>query len=182
MAGQQRSGLSSSDALFAGGVLTLAGLVGVAWCAAAVSALICGHPAPRLSLRSVASVPTDWQAPSAAWGSPVGPAWVYWAVTAGLLVAIGAAGIAVTRRLRRPHERADTDPRLVRGVATRREVRRTAGERALLARSRTLRPALPQAAASDVGTIVGRSRGVECWVSVEDSVVVLGGWCDSAVW
>src|SRR5690242_12147770 len=60
------------------------------------------------------------------------------------------------------------------GLALRRQVSRAAGVRALRRKSAVLRPSLTAAAAGDLGYCLGRSAGVDCWVSVEDSIVVLG--------
>ena len=61
-----------------------------------------------------------------------------------------------------------------RGVASRAEVRRAAGSKRLRRRAKQLRPTLTHPTLTDLGTTVGRSRGVTCWCSVEDSVIVLG--------
>src|SRR5689334_10956091 len=60
------------------------------------------------------------------------------------------------------------------GMASGRQVRRAAGGRALLRQAEVLRPSLRCAKVSDLGYRLGRGSGVECWASVEDSVVVLG--------
>src|SRR3546814_17709798 len=66
------------------------------------------------------------------------------------------------------------DPRRLIGVATRHDVTSTASKTALLSRSATLRPRLDRAEPGEVGYLLGRSRGMEIWASVEDSVLVLG--------
>ncbi len=73
-------------------------------------------------------------------------------------------------------QRAPPDPpaRARTGMATRREVKRAAGEKVLLARSGTLRPSLGRPRPADVGYQLGAARGVKCWASVEDSMLVLG--------
>jgi hypothetical protein len=48
------------------------------------------------------------------------------------------------------------------------------GARVLLARASRLRPSLDRPRAGDVGFRLGRSRGVDCWASVEDSMLLLG--------
>src|SRR3546814_3798201 len=60
------------------------------------------------------------------------------------------------------------------GTALRHDVGSTASKKALLRRSSTLRPSLDDAVAGDVGYLLGRSRGMEIWASVEDSILVLG--------
>lgn len=54
------------------------------------------------------------------------------------------------------------------------EVLRSAGKAALRRRSTTLRPARTRAGAGDLGYRIGTARGVGCWASIEDSLVVLG--------
>lgn len=60
------------------------------------------------------------------------------------------------------------------GVANRRQVRRAAGVRVLRRNRAVLRPSLTVAVPTELGYRLGRSAGVECWASVEDSMVVLG--------
>jgi type IV secretory pathway TraG/TraD family ATPase VirD4 len=49
-----------------------------------------------------------------------------------------------------------------------------AGEKALLRKAKTLRPSLVKPVAADLGHRLGRSQGLSCWSSVEDSTVLLG--------
>jgi type IV secretion system protein VirD4 len=60
------------------------------------------------------------------------------------------------------------------GLARRRQVRGVAGVRTLRRRRAVIRPTLTRAAPGDLGYRLGRSVGVDCWASVEDSIVVLG--------
>jgi type IV secretion system protein VirD4 len=60
------------------------------------------------------------------------------------------------------------------GLARRPEVKRSAGVRALRQKRTVLRPSLASSTASQLGYRLGRSAGVECWASVEDSMVLLG--------
>jgi len=62
----------------------------------------------------------------------------------------------------------------VSGVASRRDVARVAGRRRLLKRADGLRPSVPRPGAADLGYQLGRSRGLDCYCSVEDSLIVLG--------
>ncbi|WP_448071045.1 type IV secretory system conjugative DNA transfer family protein [Georgenia yuyongxinii] len=97
---------------------------------------------------------------------------VYWTVVAVLLTGLGATAWGVWRLLRR--DPARRDPHRLAGTATARDVAKAASTKALLARSRTLRPSLTKPAPSDVGYLLGTSSGKEVWASVEDSVLVLG--------
>ncbi|MFC6706835.1 type IV secretory system conjugative DNA transfer family protein [Flexivirga alba] len=57
---------------------------------------------------------------------------------------------------------------------SRREVRRAVGKSALMRRAATLRPAQAHATAPNLGYRLGTARNLDCWASVEDSLVVLG--------
>ena len=112
--------------------------------------------------------------PSSALVAPgLNPA-LYWAVVGVLLAGLGAAAWGGWRLVRRDTSRASRDPHRLPGTATRGDVTRAASTKALLARSRTLRPSLTRPVPSDVGYLLGSSQGRDVWASVEDSVLVLG--------
>jgi type IV secretion system protein VirD4 len=144
------------------------------WIGGAASALACGHAVPRgHALAGVLAV-AHASSPSMAWGSPVGPCGIYWVVVSmvmllatGLILIGLRAAEAVGLRDTAAASRSD-------GLAVRRQVQRAAGVRALLRKGRTLRPSIAKPAASELGYQLGRSGGVECWASVEDSMVALG--------
>jgi len=71
--------------------LSVAGLAGLLWLGGAVSALLAGHRVPSFRLASLIALPRSWHDPSVAWGQPVGPTGLYWAVTLALVGAL--AGI-----------------------------------------------------------------------------------------
>jgi hypothetical protein len=100
---------------------------------------------------------------------------MYWAVS---FVFLAVAGIAVWggwRLWRNDPAAAQTgDPRRIEGMATRRQVARVAGPKALLARSPTLRRSLIRPVPDDVGYRLGVAQGTACWASVEDSMLLLG--------
>ncbi|RAE31797.1 type VI secretion protein, partial [Burkholderia multivorans] len=96
----------------------------------------------------------------------------YWIVTAILLGGLVTAGGWVWVRLRRHSRRVETDPRRLAGTATAHEVTQTASSKALLRRATTLRPSLDEPTPSDVGYLLGRSRGKQVWASVEDSILL----------
>lgn len=100
--------------------------------------------------------------------------WAFWSVLV-LMLAIGSTcAVMVWRRIAALRHTSQHDPRRLIGTATRHDVVSTASKKALLRRSSTLRPSLDHADAGDVGYLVGRSRGMEIWASVEDSILVLG--------
>ncbi len=111
-------------------------------------------------------------------GSPLGAdglnAVVYWVVAGLLIVGVGAAGWWVWRTFRENHRRTKIDPYRIVGIATRTDVTAAASEKALLRRGGQLRPSLPKPDAQDVGYLLGASRGVGVWASVEDSILLIG--------
>lgn len=114
--------------------------------------------------------------PGAAFGFPVTP-WHYWIIVAGIAGVLALIIPAVW--LRAPQWGATAfgwgrTPVYPDGVASATEIRQVAGDRALLRKARVLRPSIRKAKPTDVGLLLGTSRGVPCWSTVEDSVVVLG--------
>jgi type IV secretion system protein VirD4 len=112
--------------------------------------------------------------PDAAFGTAgISPA-AYWSTVAALLVFTAGCGWLLWRLISGLRHRASRDPRRLAGVATTRDVAQSASRKALLARGRTLRPSLTRPRPQDVGYLLGRSRGLEVWSSVEDSTLILG--------
>jgi len=107
-------------------------------------------------------------------GKAVGPAWLYWASTVLLTVVVVAAGAAAWWMSARNKTARTHDPRRIHGLATRAQVAKVAGAKALIARAGDLRPSLAHARVGDLGHRLGRGRGVDCYASVEDSMVLLG--------
>ena len=112
--------------------------------------------------------------PGAALGADGLTSWVYWLVLALMMTSAIAAALVLWRRIGAIRHHTTHDPRRLAGVATARDVRAVAAQKALLARGRTLRPSLDHPEPSDVGYLLGRSRGHGVWASVEDSVLLLG--------
>lgn len=145
-------------------------LVAVLWMAGAVSTVLAGDRVPAHHPFAGVAAFGHLDDLSLAWHGHVGPASLYWTVTALAFVVLGVIGGLVWRFVHRRRQ----SPEQVEGVARRQEVADAAGERVLLRRSSTLRPSLARAASSDVGYRLGRAAGVECWASVEDSMLLLG--------
>lgn len=144
------------------------------WAAGVASAWLSGHPVPRgraLAGLLALAHPGD---PSAAWSAPVGPPALYWFITAVVLALVGVLVYVGWRLWCLVEPKSSAGRFRSDGTATRREVRQAAGSKALLAHSATLRPSLARPRPADVGVRLGKSRGIECWVSVEDSTVVQG--------
>ena len=98
----------------------------------------------------------------------------YWAVTGVLIVAVGGAGWWVWRFFREHARQTKVDPYRIVGIATRTDVTTAASEKALLRRAGQLRPSIEQPAVTDVGYLLGASRNVNVWASVEDSILLIG--------
>ena len=149
--------------------------VGILWTSAAACAALSGGGAsvPRPTLASLIGVLSEPGAPSRGWGTSVGSPTLYWAV----VVVLAASCLALTRAALRLWRSASSDepPIATRdGLARRSEAERSAGSRRVLRRSASLRPSLSQPATADVAQLLGRSNGVRCYSTVEDSAVILG--------
>jgi len=152
----------------------LAVLAGVLDAGGAVSALLARRRVPRAELFAGIAALRSLHEPSLAWHGPVGPLWLYWGCE---VVALLLAGLLALTAWRLFHAGPGGQQRSTRrgdGLATRAEVRRVAGEKALLARGATLRPNLGNPSPGDLGYQLGRSRGVACFASIEDSMLLLG--------
>ena len=114
-----------------------------------------GHPASALGARGLAP-------------------WVYWLVVCVVAAGGGIAVVVVWKHIAALRHHSQHDPRRLAGVATGRDVRTVASEKALLARGQALRPSLPHPRARDIGYLLGRSHGQGVWASVEDSILLLG--------
>ena len=153
----------------------VAAVTGVFWAGGAASAWASGHRLPHGEPLAGLAALAHLSNPSKAWHSPVGPPEIYWACTAAALAVASFVAFAGWRLWRFDvGANKTTSPVRAEGLALRSEVRRAAGARALVARSKTLRPSLQRPRPADVGYHLGTSRGVGCWASVEDSMLLLG--------
>jgi type IV secretion system protein VirD4 len=170
-----RAALNTTDTLLLTAVLAGAVGSGVLWAGAAITAVLSDHPVPEVNPRaSVLAISQHIGDPSAAWGQPVGPAWLYWTSTVLLIGVLSTAGAAAWWVSARNKTARTQDPRRIAGLASRAEVAKVAGAKALIARAGDLRPSVTNAAVGDLGHRLGRGRGVDCYASVEDSMVLLG--------
>jgi type IV secretory pathway TraG/TraD family ATPase VirD4 len=85
-----------------------------------------------------------------------------------------ALTVAMGRLLSVQCRTKDDDPTTIVGLAGRHQVMSTAGGAALLARAATLRPSVMRPAPADIGYSLDSACSVECWSSVEDSMILLG--------
>ena len=155
-------------------VCALGGLTAALWAAGSIAAWLDGSPRPAGGLDAGLRVLADPLHPEHALKTPGLSAVVYWLVLATLLVVAGLLAWLTWRLIAPARHRSSRDPRRLAGIATARDVRLAASDRALLARGRTLRPSLDKPAARDIGYLLGQARGHEVWASVEDSTLVLG--------
>jgi type IV secretion system protein VirD4 len=157
------------------GVLAVAAVgLGVLRVAASVAAFVGGRPQPDVGLAAAVAVVTRPTEPAAVFGSPgLGPV-LYWTVVLTILiVACGVAVVGWRLLRRRPLTLARRLARLT-GAATRQEITLAASARALVKRAAVLRPSVASPRPGDVGYRIGASRGQDVWVTVEDSILLIG--------
>lgn len=160
-------------------VLVAAGLLlslAAAFIAETVTALACGaRPAPTHLFAGLAlAVTGDSSQYTSACSMPV---WQIRALDLLLLLLLATSGLALLvgyRRYKTSDRAFIADLRDRPGFATNSEVRQHLSARAVLRRSKQLRPDLDKPQATDVGWRVGRSRGRDVYVSIEDSVALEG--------
>lgn len=149
-----------------------------AFLAEAITALICGA-------RPIATGPFSgtWLAltgdpttylTTGACGLPVLPIRVADAVALVVVVALAIWGAMAWARYLQSDARFVVDLRRRPGFATGSEVRRHLSAAAVLRRAGVLRPGRRDSVPGDVGWRVGRSRGMDVYVSIEDSVALEG--------
>ena len=150
------------------------GFVGVLWLGGATSALLAGHRVGRDDEFAGLAAFGHVGDPGRAWHSQVGPAVLYWSVTCAALLLAAILSIVIGRLLFVESHKRDEDPTMILGLADRRQVKAVCGASVLLTRAANLRPSLVQPTPADIGYSLGSACGVQCWSSVEDSLVVLG--------
>ena len=140
-------------------------LAGLSWVTAAASAVVCGHPVPGWRPFAGLVAFAHPGEPSVAWHAAVGPAAIYWTCTTLVFAVGGVAAYTGWQLLRRLDGAAMGGRHSPVGLAARAEVQRAAGTRSLCRRVQVLRPGLERTAPGDLGFWLGRSHGVDCWVS-----------------
>lgn len=139
-----------------------------------MSALLSGHGWPIHHADKAIAVIWHPGNPSLVWEVPVGPAWFFWTCVAVVLAVVIGVPLYVANRIKARVRRRADDPTKLPGLADRREVIKVAGAKQLLARGSILRPSVPSPAASDLGLLLGSSRRVGVYFSVEDSMIIVG--------
>jgi type IV secretory pathway TraG/TraD family ATPase VirD4 len=156
-----------------GGLFGLVAVGACAWAGGALSSLLSGHGIPHGRPLAGLAALAHLGNPRLVWHRPVGPPPLYW-TTSVLILALGAGLGVLAWRCWRSAATADRRPGPGEGFASRQEVRRSAGAAALLPRGATLRPSLADPKPDELGYLLGHSRGVACFASVEDSMLLLG--------
>lgn len=101
----------------------------------------------------------------------------YWAVLGVLIGGPSACGALIGQLIVRRRAGAASRGRALAtrpGLASKADIEASVGRRQVVRRGRTARPLAPSNSPAEVGTQLGRSRGSECWASVEDSVIIVG--------
>ena len=147
----------------------------ILWAGAAITAILSGNPVPEINLvAGILALAEDSGNPAAAWGHPLGPTWLHWTSTASVLMLLSAAAAACWWVWTRSKDARAHDPRRILGLASRTEVANVAGAKALVARAGDLRPSLANPQVTELGHRLGSARGVDCYASIEDFLVLLG--------
>ncbi len=158
------------DRVFAAAIFGAPGVWAVLWSGAALSSVLSGRGAPAVSSAAPLLGLLNPGDPARAWGKQVAPPWLYWSCTFAVVL-VAAALAALAYRVWTATPRIPDTPE---GCAPARVVRGVAGSRQLSARADTLRPGSGTSTIAGVGFQLGTSRGIRCYSSIEDSVVVLG--------
>ena len=165
-----------TNLLLAGLGLLLA-VAGVLWVGAWASATLTGHEPPTGGITAATGTLAHPGDPSAAWGTPMPGPLLYWASPPSCCSPSpapsrrssrgGGATPEAARRTRAgcpaPRHGPTSPPPPAPGSSR----RRAAHTRPNLAKAAQPRP-------GEVGYLLGRSRGVQAWASVEDSMLLLG--------
>ncbi|MGZ0712587.1 type IV secretory system conjugative DNA transfer family protein (plasmid) [Coraliomargarita sp. W4R53] len=149
-----------------------------AFIAESVTALLCGaRPAAESLFSGLWLAVTGDAAAYAAPGEcelPVVPIRVLDIVAVLLAAGIAVAAFSAHRRYLQSDRAFITDLRSRAGFAEASEIRQHLSSKAVLRRANQLRPDLARPQPTDVGWRVGRSRGTDVYVSIEDSVALEG--------
>jgi len=145
--------------------VVVAQLVGIA-----VAALAAGVQIPRLSPNEMFSILmfNDVEVASGIPGATV-PFWAAFWVT---LIVLSAVGVGAWRLFVASND-PGRNPERMPGLPEARAVAKVAGEKALVAQKH-LRPDLAKPKATDLGFCLGSYRGVPIWMSVEDTLLIIG--------
>ncbi|GAA3776125.1 hypothetical protein GCM10022240_29550 [Microbacterium kribbense] len=146
--------------------------------AEATTAIACGHrPKPGSMFSGLwLAVTGDAAVYDTAGGCVLPAGWIRGLDLAALMLLIALAWwvVRAVRHYRESDRAFITDLRTRPGFATASEIRDHLSGKAVLRRAEQLRPDLARPTATDVGWRVGRARGHDVYVSIEDSVALEG--------
>jgi len=172
-----RQAASMSDGLANLGIgllIASAGFAAILRVAGTIAAFLTGTTQPQAGITAGLTVLLNPADPAAALEADGLNTIAYWITTTLLLIVLGAGVWWMWTQVRHHSQSVQTDPRRLQGIATSGEVSRVASDTALIKRAGTLRPSLDAPKPSDVGYLLGRSRGKRVWASVEDSILLVG--------
>ena len=172
-----RQAASMSDGLANLGIgllIAAAGIAAILRVAGTIAAFLTGTLQPQAGITAGLTVLLNPADPAAALEADGLNTIAYWITTTLLLIVLGAGVWWMWTQVRHHSQSVQTDPRRLQGIATSGEVSRVASDTALIKRAGTLRPSLDAPKPSDVGYLLGRSRGKRVWASVEDSILLVG--------
>ena len=155
-------------------LIAAAGFAAILRVAGTIAAFLTGTTQPQAGITAGLTVLLNPADPAAALEADGLNTIAYWITTTLLLIVLGAGVWWVWTKVRHHSQSVQTDPRRLQGIATSGEVSRVASDTALIKRAGTLRPSLDAPKPSDVGYLLGRSRGKRVWASVEDSILLVG--------
>lgn len=139
-----------------------------------LSAFLSGHGLPVHHVKGAITVFVHAGDPALAWKVPVGPGWVYWTSTAMVVLGGAVATTFAVQYLKHEERKRTEDPTSAQGLADRHDVVVAAGAKHLLTLGGVLRPSVAKPVPRDLGLFLGTSRRVDCYASVEDSMLILG--------
>lgn len=172
-----RQAASMSDGLANLGIgllIAAAGFAAILRVAGTIAAFLTGTTQPQAGITAGLTVLLNPADPAAALEADGLNTIAYWITTTLLLIVLGAGVWWMWTQVRHHSQSVQTDQRRLQGIATSGEVSRVASDTALIKRAGTLRPSLDAPKPSDVGYLLGRSRGKRVWASVEDSILLVG--------
>ena len=172
-----RHGGALGDELTNLGIILLvaaAFLAGILRVAASITAWITRTSQPTGGIETGLGVLLHPTTPGSVVGSDNLNPVLYWIIAIVLILLVGAAGWRIWGWVRDHNQRTNQDPYRIVGIATRTDICDAASPKSLVRRALQLRPSLDDPKPSDVGYLLGASRGVGVWASVEDSVLLLG--------
>ncbi|MCY1684006.1 type IV secretory system conjugative DNA transfer family protein [Kocuria sp. SL71] len=100
-----------------------------------------------------------------------------WSVLGGLLLIVAVlvvVSVVLWSRWKESDRRFLNDLAGREGIAKAREVKKRVGEPALMSKAAAVRPSVKDPKPCQVGLLIGVSQGQPVWISVEDSVVIIG--------